>query len=390
MPQAYELTLAEVITETDDARSFVFHIPDALKPIFEYRPGQFLTVEIPWEGGFDVRRCYSLSSTPGMDAKPQVTVKRVEGGRVSNWMIDTLAAGHTLRVQPPEGRFVLDDAAPDSRALLLLGGGSGITPLLSLLKHTLAHTERRCVLVYANRHEGAVIFKAALDALVAAYPGRFTAHHHLDSEGGYLTADALAGWIEGIGAADAYVCGPTAFMDMAESVLNRVGVPAAHQRYERFVSPVDPDRKQAPQMEDLDLPSGLDGFTLRLEGTLHQVAYQDGQTLLESAKAAGVNAPHSCEDGFCGACMCKLIKGDVRMDEHEALSKADLANGMVLLCQARPASADPIVVDYDGTAFAAAGEVPAPIPVQGGGMAWVPAVVAGVGAAAAAAWYFLG
>ena len=145
----HELLVADVIQETADTRSFAFDVPDVLRELFRYVSGQFLTFEIPWDG-LRLHRCYSLSSAPGIDARPTVTVKRVDRGRVSNWMNDRLEKGSRIAVKPPEGHFVLRTAEQE-RPLVMFGGGSGITPILSILKSALSNTRRSVKLVYANR-----------------------------------------------------------------------------------------------------------------------------------------------------------------------------------------------------------------------------------------------
>lgn len=346
----HDLEVAEVIEETEDARSIVLRVPDALKPLFDYQAGQFLTFEIPWQD-FTIRRCYSLSSAPGLDPALKVTVKRVEGGRMSNWVADHLKPGDTLRVSTPEGRFLLNEDAGDAD-LNLYGGGSGITPLMSLAKTALARTDRNVKLVYANRDASSVIFHEELRALEAQYPGRFAVHHHLDGESGFLSLEDVRSTFFGREAGEFYVCGPGPFMDLVEEALVSIDVPLAHQHFERFVSPLDPDRREAEEMAaDLDAAEVPDFFVIKLDGRKHTVPYERGQTLLAAAKKAGVNPPSSCEDGFCGSCMAQHVQGDLQMRSHKALTDSEVAQGRVLLCQSVPTSAQPVLVDYDATSF---------------------------------------
>src|SRR5690242_4635237 len=178
----HPLSVAEVIEETHDAKSIVFAIPDALRQVFRYRAGQFLTLEVPWAGAI-LRRCYSLASSPQCDPAPKVTVKRVADGRVSNWLNDNVRKGDMLSVLPPEGRFVLTDTdAP----LVLFAGGSGITPVISLIKTALATGSRPIALLYANRDARSIIFRHELEALSAKHPGRIFVDHHLDDEKGFV------------------------------------------------------------------------------------------------------------------------------------------------------------------------------------------------------------
>jgi 3-ketosteroid 9alpha-monooxygenase subunit B len=161
-------------------------VPPALEPLFHYAPGQFLTFEIPWQD-LRLHRCYSLSSAPGCDALPKVTVKRIERGRVSNWFNDELAAGKQISVKPPEGLFVLRRDELE-RPLVMFGGGSGITPIVSLIKSALTNTRRPIKLVYANRDRDSIIFRAELEAWRARFPDRLQIAHHLDAEQGFMHA----------------------------------------------------------------------------------------------------------------------------------------------------------------------------------------------------------
>ena len=352
--ELFEIKLKDVIEETVDSRSFVLDIPAEHEARFAYEAGQFLTFEIPWED-FHIRRCYSLSSAPGVDDAPKVTVKRVDGGRMSNWMIDNLSAGSVVKVQAPEGRFVVNPESGDDVPLTLLGAGSGVTPVISLLKSTLATTKRSVVLIYANRDADSVIFKSELKALAEKYAGRLTIHHHLDSEGGFLAAAPLKAMLAGRDAGEFYVCGPAPFMDLAEAVFKDAGVPDHHTHFERFVSPLDSDRREANAI-DVAPEEQPESFILRLDGKKTTVPYVPGETLLACALKVDIKAPHSCEDGFCGCCMAQLVTGDLKMRSPEALSEHDIENGRVLLCQSIPTSTELLAVDYDAASFSAVGD----------------------------------
>ena len=341
----HALRVREVIEETHDAKSFVLEVPSTLSEVFRCRAGQFLTFRVPWDG-FRIARCYSLSSSPETGEPPKVTVKRVADGRMSNWMNDRLAAGDRIDVRPPAGAFVLRES-PD-RPLCLFAGGSGITPILSLIKTALATTVRRIRLIYANRDARSVIFRAEVDALAERHPARLEVHHHLDDERGLLGAAQLAVLVgPAYRDADFYVCGPTPYMDAAEAALEGLGIDRKRVHVERFVSAVDPDRRAetpAPAAAvGADLPTR---FKLTFEKQTHEVPYLPGRTLLECAKAAGIQPPFSCEEGYCSCCMALLREGKVEMAHNEALSAKDLAAGFVLTCQSRPLTRE-IWVDYD-------------------------------------------
>lgn len=342
----YDLKLSGIIQETDDTRSFVFEPPAPLRERFAYAAGQFLTFEVPFDG-VPLRRCYSLASAPETERELKVTVKRVEGGRVSNWLNDALVVGASLRVQPPEGRFVLRPGE-NERPLLFFAAGSGITPVISLMKSALVATARRVRLVYANREARSVIFRDELSALVEAFPGRVEVIHHLDTDGGFLTPAAAARHVVGFEAADVYNCGPGPFMDMVERALDELGIAPERRHFERFVSPTDPDRR-APASRPEPQDGAPASFTMTYEGKKHLIPYKPGLTLLEAAEAAGQKPPSSCEDGYCGCCMAMLRSGKVSMRSREALSDEDIARGWVLACQARPIRDEPLELDFDAS-----------------------------------------
>jgi 3-ketosteroid 9alpha-monooxygenase subunit B len=231
----HELRVARVIDETHDARSFVFEVPPELRERFAYRAGQHLTFEVPLASE-TILRCYSLASAPEHDEPHKVTVKRVEDGRGSNWFHDHVAAGSVLRVLPPLGRFVLHD---ETVPLLFFAGGSGITPVVSLIKSALATTQRRIRLLYANRDARSVIFRGELDALANEHAARLEVRHHLDDEAGFVTPDEVRAALAGFETAACYLCGPGPFMTGVEATLREAGVPESHVHIEHFEQPTE-------------------------------------------------------------------------------------------------------------------------------------------------------
>lgn len=343
----HALKIAGIVQETRDTRSFILDVPKSLRETFRYRAGQFLTFEVPWNG-MQLRRCYSLSSAPETDAWLKVTVKRVEEGRISNWFNDTLQVGDAILVQPPEGRFVLRSNEGD-HGIVLFGGGSGITPVVSIMKSALRTTERRVKLVYANRDEQSIIFEDEIELWLKEFPDRLQVVHHLDSDRGFMSIDHIRQEIGGWEDAEFFVCGPTGYMDAVEAAFKASNIAPEQTKFERFISLADPDRKEevvapVPEQADDEIPSS---FTIHLEGRAHQVPYEKGCTLLESAVRAGHKPPSSCEDGYCGCCMAHLKSGHVEMANHEALEPSDIERGWVLACQARPVSREPIELDFD-------------------------------------------
>jgi ferredoxin-NADP reductase len=320
----HEVRITRVIDETPDTRTYVLDAP------FSYRAGQFVTFRVR-----GTLRSYSMSSCPATDAELMTTVKRVPGGLVSNWMLDNLAAGDVVEVTLPAGVFCLrETGAP----LVAFAAGSGITPVLSLAKNALATTDRRVRVLTANRDASSVIFRDALAALAARYPGRLEVRHHLDTDGGFVTAAAVRGFAGGEAGADFYLCGPAPFMDLVERALLDHGVGAGQILTERFAVAAVPGPGTAP---------GASGtITIVLYGERRQVPRHPGETLLESARRAGMSPPFSCEAGNCATCIAHVTEGEIKMRANNALDDDEIADGWVLTCQSEPVTTDVTVV-YD-------------------------------------------
>jgi 3-ketosteroid 9alpha-monooxygenase subunit B len=325
----HPLRVARIVEETADAKSIVLDVPTALKADFAYRAGQFVTLEVEL-GGERLRRCYSLASSPDCDGEHKVTVKRTRGGKVSNWLNDTLRAGDLLSVLKPEGRFVLDAGGGP---LVLLAGGSGITPVVSLVKTALATTPRRVTLLYANRDAGSVIFSKELERLAAAHPERLRIVHRWDDPHGMLDDDAVRALASEQPDAAFYLCGPAPFMSLVERSLAAAGVPEERVRVERFVFTPHAHDAPPPAPDGAELPEFIDVI---LDGKQHHLPYVPGKTLLQTARDNGLNAPYSCEEGFCGCCASDLLEGRVVMAADDALSTEEKRRGMILACQSRP------------------------------------------------------
>lgn len=323
----HQLRIAKIVQETPDARSFVLEVPADLADKFKYRAGQFLTFRVP-HGDGPFNRCYSLSSAPETDGHLKVTVKRVDGGRGSNWFNDALAEGGALDVMPPAGRFVLGES---DVPLLLFGGGSGITPMISLIKSALKSGTRRMRLFYANRDKPSVIFDAELLRLIASHPSRLEVIHHLDAEQGLTQPQEILAALKGFEGAEAYLCGPGPFMNLVEATLLGAGMPRERVRLERFEASGNDAVPIEPQEEGDVIPSEI---TLHFENKVHKVPYKKGQTVLEAARAAGLNPLSSCEEGFCASCAAKSIKGKIVLAKNDIYTPDDLANNWILTCQA--------------------------------------------------------
>ncbi len=339
-----ELQVTEVVEETADARSLVFTIPDGSDipaDRLRYAPGQFLTLRVPSERTGSVARCYSLSSAPTIDEHLTVTVKRTADGYASNWLCDNAHAGMRMHVLAPSGTFVPKNLNTD---LLLLAAGSGITPMMAICKSALAEGSGKIVLVYANRDENSVIFAAALRELAAAHPDRLTVIHWLETVQGLPSTDALATLLRPFAAHEAFICGPGPFMAAAEAALKTVD--ARHIHIEVFKS-LDSDPFAEVVIEiDEDDDRGPAQAIVELDGTTHEIEWPRKAKLLDVLLNKGLDAPFSCREGHCGACAVLMRKGDVDMEINDVLEPSDLDEGLILACQALPAS-DSVEVTYD-------------------------------------------
>ncbi|BBY24254.1 ferredoxin--NADP reductase [Mycobacterium stomatepiae] len=344
-----ELQIAEVVAETDDARSLVFAVPDAsgdpeIPPErLRYAPGQFLTLRVPSDRTGSVARCYSLCSSPFTGDALTVTVKRTANGYASNWLCDNAKAGMRIHVLAPSGNFVPKTLDQD---FLLLAAGSGITPIMSICKSALSEGGGQVTLVYANRDESSVIFADALRDLAAKYPDRLTVLHWLESLQGLPSAAALARLATPFTDRHAFICGPGPFMDAARQALESLKVPAPQVHIEVFKS-LESDPFAAVTIEDTDEGDQPPATAVvELDGETHTVSWPRSAKLLDVLLAKGLDAPFSCREGHCGACACTLKGGKVSMEINDVLEQQDLDEGLILACQSHPES-DSVEVTYD-------------------------------------------
>ncbi|MED5810988.1 ferredoxin--NADP reductase [Mycolicibacterium sp. 050232] len=336
------VTVAEVIDESADARSLVFNVPEDQRDRFSYRPGQFLTLRVPSKQTGSVARCYSLASSPHTDPAPKVTVKRTVDGYGSNWLCDNVEVGDTLEVLPPSGLFTPASLDAD---FLLWAAGSGITPVMSILKSVLSEGTGRVVLCYANRDERSVIFAGELRELAARYAGRLTVLHWLESIQGLPTRAQLTGFTQTVFAGtarfEAFVCGPAPFMAVIKDTLAEAGVPRERVHLEVFQSLsgdpfADDTTAVATDSDDNDAAA----VQVDLDGASHRLRWPRQATLVDVLIRSGVDVPYSCKEGQCGSCAATVLRGDVDMATCDILEPEDLAAGVILGCQARPVSDD--------------------------------------------------
>ncbi len=335
----YNLTVADVIVETDDARSVVFSVPPEHASAFEYSAGQFLTLRIPSDRTGSVARCYSLSSAPHED-RVQVTVKRTGYG--SGWICENLRPGMSLDVLAPAGVFCPSSVDED---FLLFAAGSGITPVMAILKTALASGSGRVVLVYANRDERSVIFASELAALASTYGDRLVVVHWLESVQGLPSVAALRGLAAPFASYEAFLCGPAPFMAAVRDALGQLGLPRHRVHIEKFSSlSGNPFEAVVPVAvtEDED-PAAL---TVTLDGETRSVSWPRRRKLLDHLLDQGFDAPYSCREGQCSACACRLVAGEVKMLNNEVLDGDDIADGIVLACQSLPLT-DDVTISYE-------------------------------------------
>jgi 3-ketosteroid 9alpha-monooxygenase subunit B len=325
-------TVTRIIKETADARTFVLASHE--QP-FSYRAGQFCTFRVAVNGQ-DLYRSYSMSSAPETDAEVMTTVKRVRGGSVSNWMVDNVVEGDELTMTRATGTFCL---SPTSVPLLAFAGGSGVTPILSLAKSALATTDRSVRILCADRDRASIIFEAVMNDLTKRYPGRFLVDRHIDAEQGLLDPDAVGKFVGADTDADCYVCGPEGFMAVVRAALPD----GARVLVEDF------DASPPVKASTSDVTDGAElggTVTIHLERKKASVPRIAGETLLESARRAGLAPPFSCEAGNCGTCMARLTEGSATMRANDVLENDEIADGYILTCQGVPDSPS-VTVRYE-------------------------------------------
>lgn len=327
----HRATVTRIIKETADARTFV--LAPHQEP-FPYRAGQYCTFLVRLDSE-ELYRSYSMSSAPETETELMTTVKRVPGGKVSNWMLDNVVEGDELTMTRAAGTFCL---SPTSVPLLAFAGGSGITPILSLTKSALATTDRCVRLLCADRDRESVIFDAVLDDLAERYPDQLSVVRHIDAERGLIDAGAVHDFVGPDIEADNYVCGPEGFMAVVRSALPGPG--------RVFVEDFDlaPQVKEpTPAVDGAEVDGTVMIYLERKKASVPRVA---GETLLESARRAGLAPPFSCEAGNCGTCMARLTEGSATMRANDVLTDDEVADGYILTCQGVPDTAS-VTVRYE-------------------------------------------
>jgi ring-1,2-phenylacetyl-CoA epoxidase subunit PaaE len=349
-PRYYDLTVKNVIQETNDAVSVAFVQPE---PKISYKAGQFLTLIVPVQGK-DVRRAYSLCSSPFTDADLVVTVKRVENGLMSNWLPDNLKPGAKVRIMEPMGQFTTEFAKTNKRHIIMFAGGSGITPMMSLIKSILTQEpDSICSLIYCNRDVDSIIFKNTLDRMQTEDEGRLHVIHVLDNApmnwqgySGLLNHDMLTKLFEripdwGIDKTTYLMCGPEGMMKNVDTLLEARHIPKEKIFKESFVQGTI-DKKETP-VAAAEGGAKDHEVTIRYDGQEYKVLVPAGKAILETALDQGIDLPYSCQSGLCTACRGKALSGKVKLDEEEGLSKSERDEGYVLTCVGHPLTDDVVI-----------------------------------------------
>ena len=353
----HSLSVAHVDPEAAGSVCLSLAVPAELREAFAFTPGQFLTLRATIDG-HDVRRSYSICSTPSLlqtSGIVQVGIRPVEGGVFSNWAATQLKAGEALQVMPPDGRFCVKR----QRALHRVGfaAGSGITPILSIMTHTLeSQPESKFTLVYGNRRMASVMFNEALQDLKDRYPNRLTLVHILSRQA--QEVDLLQGRIDGdkvravIDALlpvksmdEVFICGPEAMIEATESALVQAGVPQDRVYSERFTSGT-PVHATAPAKKAAAATGKSIALTVVVDGKSYEVPLAEGDNVLDAALNAGLDIPFSCKAGVCCTCRTKVLSGQAQMAKNFTLSDEEVAQGFVLSCQAC-ATSDALAVSFD-------------------------------------------
>ena len=343
------LKVKEVVKETADAISIYFEQPTSGS--ISYKSGQFFTLIAEINGKME-RRAYSLCTSPFVDPPPAVTVKRVEGGLMSNHLGDNLKAGDVMEVLEPIGNFTTTFDSNDERHIVLFGGGSGITPLMSIAKSALNQEPKSKIsLIYANRDSDSIIFKSALEQMEADNPEQFKVVHVLGEAPpewkgykGLLTQDIIKEALEMLpkmeeGQTEFFMCGPGPMMDIVESSLSNLNIPKAQVHKESFTSDAGKKKESATVSNEIIARE----VTVIYDGEEFKYTVEPGETILEKGLDEDIDLPFSCQSGLCTACRGKCISGKVKMDEDEGLSEAELNEGYVLPCVSHPLTDDVII-----------------------------------------------
>ncbi len=354
-PRFHRLAIADVRRETAEAVSIAFSVPEDLRADFAFTSGQYLTLRTTVDGE-EIRRSYSICS--GLDdGELRVAIKRLEGGLFSCFANENLRPGDTIEVMPPMGRFGIAPDPAAARTYVGFAAGSGITPILSIIKSVLAREPRsRFVLFYGNRSSSSIIFKEAIEDLKDRFVERLAVHHILSREAqdvallnGRLGRDKVQALMRTTGEISAvdhvFVCGPSAMIEEVTGTLKDLGVSPERIHVEVFAPAAESASRPRPPASRAAEATGAK-LSLRLDGVTHTFAMRPDETVLDAALRQGFDLPYSCRGGMCCTCRARLVDGQATMDQNFSLEPWEVAAGFVLTCQCRPTS-PALAVDFD-------------------------------------------
>jgi ring-1,2-phenylacetyl-CoA epoxidase subunit PaaE len=358
IPQFHPLRIREVRPETADAVTVSFEVPPELREQYRFTQGQFVTLKTHIEG-VETRRSYSICvgvTDYDRNGELRIGIKRVRGGRFSNFAFETLAPGHTIEVMTPDGRFFTHLNAEHAKEYVAFAGGSGITPVLALIKTTLELEPRSTfVLIFGNRDVDSIMFAEELEDLKNRYMSRLMLYHVLSDDiqevalfNGILDQAKCAAFLETLVPAqeidEAFICGPAPMMDAAQAALKAAGVAETKIHVERFGTPLP--QAGAPVVEITEATPAAD-LEIILDGKRRKLRLPyEGASLLDVGLHAGLALPYACKGGVCCTCRAKVLEGEVRMDKNYTLEEQEIRDGFVLTCQCHPVS-ERVVVSYD-------------------------------------------
>lgn len=353
-PKFHRLTVRDVKRETKDAVSIAFSVPADLSGDYLFAPGQYLTLRTTLEGE-DVRRSYSICSGPD-DGELRIAVKQVDNGLFSVWANSAIKVGDELDVMTPTGRFGLGPETGDGRVHVGFAAGSGITPVLSIVRGVLSREpQSRFFLFYGNRSTGDILFREQLEELKDRFLGRLSIFHVLSKEeqdlevlNGRLDGEKvrllLTAMVPAAAVDHAFICGPEGMIEELEATLKDLGLPGNHIHTERFVSALGGTPRPKPVVAPDAPPAHV--ASLIVDGKRRDVPVAEGEAVLDAALRAGMDLPFACKGGMCSTCRAKVLEGAVEMDVNYSLEPWEVEAGFVLTCQAHPTS-ERVVVDFD-------------------------------------------
>jgi ring-1,2-phenylacetyl-CoA epoxidase subunit PaaE len=353
-PRFHRLAVDDLRRETPDAVSLTFAIPDQLKDDYRFSPGQYLTLRATMDGE-EVRRSYSICSGP-QDGELRIAVKRVDGGAFSSWVTDELKRGDEIEVMTPTGRFGVASAPDEARVHVGFAAGSGITPVLSIIKGVLAHEPNsRFFLFYGNRSTAGILFHEALEELKDRFMDRLSVFYVISGEeqdipilhgrlDGEKVRVLLRAMVPAASVDHVFICGPAGMSEEIEATCRDVGIANDRIHVERFVSEFGGRARPKAVVPQSAPPKAF--AALIIDGKRREVPVAEGEAILDAALRAGVDLPFACKGGMCSTCRARLIDGEALMDVNYSLEPWELAKGFVLTCQAKPVT-DRVVVDYD-------------------------------------------